>query len=70
MLGILALNSVVTGSEWDPGALVLLLGTILVGELGINCLDGLLDSLNSAVLGFFAWNEGVSLLGCVPEKGF
>lgn len=70
VLSILVLSCVVPGSEWQAGVLALLLGNVLVGELVVNYLDRLLDPLSSAGLGLCAWDEGISLLGFVPEEGF
>lgn len=69
VLSILVLSGVDPRSEWQPAALTLLLGNVLVGELVVNGLYRLLDPPSSAGLGLRAWDEGISLLGCVPEEG-
>lgn len=66
---MMALVSGDTGLNWRLGALALLLvGSGWVRELVINGFYCVLNSLGFALLAFFAWGKGISLLGCVPEK--
>lgn len=51
------------------GTLALLLGGGWVGELVVDGFDRLLGPLGPASLAVLAWDEGVALLGCVPEVG-
>lgn len=69
VVSVLALGRGGTGSSWGPGALALMLGHGLVGKLVVNGLDRPLGPLDSALGALFAWDEGVSLLGRVPEEG-
>lgn len=69
VMGALALTRSGTGSKWALGALALMLGYGWAGKLIVNCLNRPLDPLGSALVARFAWDEGVSLLGCVPEEG-
>lgn len=69
MVGVLALTRGGTGANWGLWALALMLGHGWVGKLMVNCLDRPLDPLGSALVARLAWDEDVSLLGCVPEEG-
>lgn len=69
VMGVLALGRSDTGSSWGLGALALMLGYRWVGKLMFNCSNHLLDPLASGLVAFFAGDEGISLLGCVPEEG-
>lgn len=51
------------------GALALILGCGWVGKLVVNGLDHPPDPLGSALVALFARDEGVSLLGGIPEEG-
>ena len=62
MMGTLALSRVDTRSTWQPGA-------GWVGELVINSLDSRINSVGSALVAFFSWDESISLLGCGPGEG-
>lgn len=69
VIGVLALSRSDTRTSSGLGDLALTLGDGWVGKLTVNCLDSPLNPIGSALGALSAWNEGVSLLGCVPEEG-